>query len=176
MEDEAYERLLCSYTNKSQRFLFKKKRKFDLQYSQLYAVRLMAMKQRLRTAAHKKWGDQVEIKQLANIKENEKCVIIGTIFRKMELQPSILKEISQEVYYFHFFFKILLFCWDGYSLQNDEYPWKYQEDTNLVFSQQKFFTKGFEPIGQIVTDYLTRMKEQRNIFFCGFSYFHWFLW
>ena len=104
MEDEAYERLLCSYTNKSQRFLFKKKRKFDLQYSQLYAVRLMAMKQRLRTAAQKKWGDQVEIKQLASIKENEKCVIIGTIFRKMELQPSILKEISQEVYYFHFFF------------------------------------------------------------------------
>ena len=102
MEDEAYERSLCSYTNKSQRFLFKKKRKFDLQYSQLYAVRLMAMKQRLRTAAHKKWGDQVEIKQLASIKENEKCVIIGTIFRKMELQPSILKEISQEVYYFYF--------------------------------------------------------------------------
>ena len=109
MEDEAYERLLCSYTNKSQRFLFKKKRKFDLQYSQLYAVRLMAMKQRLRTAAHKKWGDQVEIKQLANIKENEKCVIIGTIFRKMELQPSILKEISQEVYYFHFFSKFCFF-------------------------------------------------------------------
>ena len=26
------------------------------------------------------------------------------------------------------------------------------------------------------SDYLTRMKEQRNIFFCGFSYFHWFLW
>ena len=33
-----------------------KGRKFELQYSQLYAVRLMAMKKKLAVAARKKWG------------------------------------------------------------------------------------------------------------------------
>ena len=94
----------CSYENLSQRFIFKEKRKFDLQYSQLYAVRLMAMRNKLQQAAQGKWGQDVNIVKMSDITKDEDCVIIGTIFRKMELQPSILKEIGTEVYIFVNFF------------------------------------------------------------------------
>lgn len=30
-------------------------------------------------------------------KSNEECVIVGTVFKQMELKPSILKEISVKV-------------------------------------------------------------------------------
>ena len=98
MKLESAERHTCSYENTSKRFLFSRKRKLDLQYSQLYVVRLREMRKRLIVTAHKKWGDNVKVHQLSEIKQDEHCVIIGTMFRKMELQPSILKEISYEVY------------------------------------------------------------------------------
>lgn len=90
----------CTYENLSKRFIFSEKRKFDLQYSQLYAVRLMVMRKKIEHAAKKKWGQNVNIVKLSDIKKDEDCVIIGTIFRKMELQPSVLKEISSEVWIF----------------------------------------------------------------------------
>jgi len=95
-EEKILERSICSYENNSQRYVFKSKRKFDLQYSQIYAVRLMSMRKRLECASKAKWGENVSVKQLVNVKIDEKCVIIGTLFRKMELQPSIIKEIALE--------------------------------------------------------------------------------
>lgn len=89
-------RKLCTYQNKSEKYLYTKKRKFDLQYSQLYAVRLIALRKRLLNTCAEKWGSKYPIKQLSEITENEACCIIGTLFRKMELQPSILKEICQD--------------------------------------------------------------------------------
>ena len=97
MKHEVIQRLSCSYENQSQKFKYKTKRKFNLQYSQLYTARYKLMRPKLTAAAKKKWGSDVLIKPLVNIVAKEDCVIIGTLFRKMELQPGILKEICDEV-------------------------------------------------------------------------------
>ena len=99
----------CTYENLSQRFIFSEKRKFDLQYSQLYAVRLMVMRKKIEHAVKKKWGQDINLVKLSDITKDEDCVIIGTIFRKMELQPSVLKEISSEVCRHIFLKKKLVF-------------------------------------------------------------------
>ena len=37
------------------------------------------------------------MKELKDLKIGEKCVIIGTLFKKMDMRPNVLKELSEKV-------------------------------------------------------------------------------
>ncbi|CAN9513444.1 unnamed protein product [Ophioblennius macclurei] len=97
-EDQApavFERTSLSYTACSQRYEVGE-RSFNRQYAHIYAARLMQMRPLLSERAREKWGSDLCIRKLCDLQPGEQCCVVGTLFKRMELQPSILKEISEE--------------------------------------------------------------------------------
>lgn len=92
---ETYERVHCGVDDKSSRFLVKD-RSFGRQYAHLYAERLWTARPRVKEAATAKWGADVPVCKLHELESDSRCIVIGTLFKHMELKPNILKEISEE--------------------------------------------------------------------------------
>ncbi|NXD87492.1 DPOD2 polymerase, partial [Halcyon senegalensis] len=86
---------VSAYTDRSQSFLLGE-RSFSRQYAHIYAARLAQMRPGLEQRARQKWGTDVAVKKLSELQAGEKCCVVGTLFKEMRLQPSILQEISEE--------------------------------------------------------------------------------
>uniref|UniRef100_T1JK30 DNA polymerase delta subunit 2 n=1 Tax=Strigamia maritima TaxID=126957 RepID=T1JK30_STRMM len=100
MDMEVDEEPICrkhgfDYENCSARFLLKQRR-FSQQYSQTYFVRLKHMRPLVIARAKQNWGNNVPVKMLCELSTDERCIVTGTIYKIMQLKPSILKEISAE--------------------------------------------------------------------------------
>ena len=62
--DKPHKRVHSSYTNLSQRFKVPQERRYHVQYSHIYFLRLSKMKSRLIQAAKRRWGMTIYNTQL----------------------------------------------------------------------------------------------------------------
>ncbi|CAH8439508.1 unnamed protein product [Schistosoma haematobium] len=75
---------------------------FNRQYTQIYLARLTAAKAVLKTLAEQRWStsstkseaSHFPVRTLAELNGDEKCIIIGTLFKEMRLKPSVLHDIA----------------------------------------------------------------------------------
>ncbi|EME30835.1 DNA polymerase delta subunit 2 [Galdieria sulphuraria] len=71
-------------------------RNYSQQYSQIYFCRLAALRPVVENAARNKWTDGILFRdRLLHLQQGDNCVIIGVIYKEMDLKPSILKEYSK---------------------------------------------------------------------------------
>ncbi|GJQ12237.1 hypothetical protein GpartN1_g4028.t1 [Galdieria partita] len=71
-------------------------RTYSQQYSQIYYCRLAALRQVVEDSARNKWtGNVLFIDRLLHLQQGNNCVIVGVIYKEMDLKPSILKEYSK---------------------------------------------------------------------------------
>lgn len=101
---EQANRATCTHTNNSDRFVTGsslKEKAFRTQFASIYYQRLMQMTPALRKAATAKWISSGQhagkptptmVNKILEVKSNERCIIVGTVYKEMKLKPNILDE------------------------------------------------------------------------------------
>jgi len=91
------------YVNKSQKYrLAGNGKNYNKQYHLTYNMRLQAIRTMIIEQAKGKFGPDIKIVQLSDLREEndeertEDILIVGTIFKQQENRPSILKEFSED--------------------------------------------------------------------------------
>ncbi|XP_069170997.1 DNA polymerase delta subunit 2 [Procambarus clarkii] len=93
---EVYERRGVRYEDLSGKYTLWGSKDVTRQYYKMYAARLHKMRPKVEAKAAIKWGN-ASLKRLQELSEDcGRCYIVGTFFKRQELKPSILKEISEE--------------------------------------------------------------------------------
>jgi len=140
---------LCdtAYENKSGQFRLGEGRKdYNRQYFEVYGARLAAMRPLIVAAAKKSLGENIQVKNLSDLREDEDEVsvsqqqedllIVGTVFKQQERKPSILKELSEP-------------SEDG-ELELEPAHTKYTADTDsLVLEDETMRVKMEDPLGKM---------------------------
>jgi len=93
----------AGYVNTSQQFRIQNTTKnYNSQFFKVYNARLETMRPLIIEAAKVKFGENVPVKSLVDLKADdeeertEDILIIGTVFKLQERKPSILTELSEE--------------------------------------------------------------------------------
>ncbi|CAM9509978.1 unnamed protein product [Chrysoparadoxa australica] len=89
------ERATVSHHKRWGRFLLKKPT-FTQQFSHIYNRRLQMLKMPLLEAAKARWKGVEICDRLVSVIEGEERVLIGTLFKRMEIRPSVLEEYKAE--------------------------------------------------------------------------------
>ncbi|GMT25082.1 hypothetical protein PFISCL1PPCAC_16379, partial [Pristionchus fissidentatus] len=95
-----HHREVLSSKNHSQRFLITPEDAasdcFDRQYYHFYNARIGALKSRVEANARKHIDANVVVRRLEDLVDEESALVIGTIEKRIESRPSVLKEIAED--------------------------------------------------------------------------------
>lgn len=87
-------RATASYTAHDEPFLVKEKN-YERQYAQLYFYRLIKLRPCVVAAARQRWPGVGEVRVM-DAQEGVDCVLVGTLYKEMNLKPSILDEYIKD--------------------------------------------------------------------------------
>lgn len=95
LEFSQINRISTKCEDKSENFRYSVNDKnFQRQYAHIYSERLLNLRPKLEKAVKKVYD--LPFYKLKDLECNVRCIIIGTLFKSMQLRPTILKELSED--------------------------------------------------------------------------------
>ncbi|KAH9565765.1 hypothetical protein CY35_04G094700 [Sphagnum magellanicum] len=85
----------ADYICRDERYCLSMQRYKGQQYSQLYFFRLHTIRQNLLSRVQERWPS-LPVCKVLGLEEGQLCVVVGTLYKQMQLKPSILEEYSKE--------------------------------------------------------------------------------
>eukprot|EP00055_Hartaetosiga_balthica_P011964 m.56307 g.56307 ORF g.56307 m.56307 type:complete len:460 (-) comp7794_c0_seq2:140-1519(-) len=95
------ERSVVVSVNYSDRFRLGVDRNYEKQYSHIYFVRYGSSRSAIKARCVEKWVDEQcpVVDDILNIKQGQRCIIFGTVYKEMLLKPNILDEYQAREQY-----------------------------------------------------------------------------